>query len=184
MRELLTHAVIAVECENSLWKARMMPAFDRALTPQARLNGQPGLPKKAVAPTVIVKEEDRGPLRQWQVDQRVPLHIWHAFFDLAYGLAFDTLETLIADGSTEETVQIFQAPNGATSKKTIYKTYYHHAYPLGEAVTDPDLEAAYILDKNGHILPYVKFQGGSLRVLDAALRVLDAAATKPVNAGS
>jgi len=46
------------------------------------------------------------------------------------------------------------------------------AYPLGEGVEEPNLVAASITDKNGHILPYVKFQGGKLALLPEALDVL------------
>lgn len=36
----------------------------------------------------------------------------------------------------------------------------------------PTLKAAYIQDKNGHILPYVKFDGGELLLEEAALNVV------------
>src|SRR5579885_26857 len=45
MLTLLSLAVIAVECENSLWIARQMPSYGKELTPQARLGGQLGLSK-------------------------------------------------------------------------------------------------------------------------------------------
>ena len=35
-----------------------------------------------------------------------------------------------------------------------------------------------IEDKNGHILPYVRFEGGRLKLNEAALTVLDALALK------
>ncbi|HEU5409241.1 MAG TPA: AccI family restriction endonuclease [Nitrospira sp.] len=176
MLSLLSMAVIAVECENSLWIARQMPGYGKTLTPQARLGGQLGLPKTAVVPTIIIKEEDRAPLQRWQRERGVPIHIWHAFYDLAFGLTLDTAEDLITSGKIEPTVQVFQAPGGATTRKPIYKFYYHYAYPLGESVEEPKLSSASIVDKNGHILPYVKFEGGSLRISSEALKVLDNAA--------
>jgi hypothetical protein len=69
-------------------------------------------------------------------------------------------------------VQTFQAPGGATTKKAIYKFYYHYAYPLGIATERPNLVPAYIEDKNGHILPYVKFEGGSLEFTSDAINLL------------
>jgi len=75
IQTLLSKAVLAVECENSLWKARQMPSFGAELKPQRRLGGQPGLSKSAVLPTVIMKEEDREPLRYWQEQRKVPIHI-------------------------------------------------------------------------------------------------------------
>lgn len=174
MQSLLKLASLAIECENSLWRAEKMPAFNLLLTPQRRLQGRLGLKKNAVLPTVIVKEEDREPLQAWQKQNHVPIHIWHVFFDRAYGLAFDEAERLIKEGLTEPTVQIFQAPGGATTRKVIYKHYYHHAYPLGIADGIPQLMPDYIEDKNGHILPYVRFAGGSLKLCDAALKILEA----------
>jgi hypothetical protein len=55
MQDLLEHAVIAVECENSLWRAKQMPDYATPLTPQKRLGGRDGLKKAAVLPTIIIK---------------------------------------------------------------------------------------------------------------------------------
>ena len=175
IRELLSLAVVAVECENSLWRAQKMPAFSAPLKPQRRMGGKLGLAKSAVLPTIIIKEEDRTPLRTWQEKTCVPIHIWHVFFDRAYGLSFNRAEELVVGGLTEPTVQVFQAPGGATTRKVIYKHYYHHGYELGESTADPKLLPAFIEDKNGHILPYVTFSGGSLQLLPRALEELEQA---------
>ncbi len=172
LKRLIRTALLAVECENSLWRAEKMPDFGSELKPQRRLNGKPGLKKSAVLPTVIIKEEDREPLAEWQRRNKIPLHIWHVFFDRAYGLAFDEAERLIAEGLIEPTVQVFQAPSGATTRKAIYKYYYHYAYELGLAKAKPQLKPAFVEDKNGHILPYVKFSGGSLLLSRQALELL------------
>jgi hypothetical protein len=121
-----------------------------------------GFSKTAVLPTVILNEEDRIPLCKWQHGNKIPIHIWHVFFDKAYGLLFDEAQRLVDEGLILPTEQVFQAPGGAPTKKAIYKYYYHYAYPLGIANERPQLVPAYIEDKNGHILPYVKFEGGSL----------------------
>lgn len=179
IQELLSKALIAVECENSLWRAKKMPFYGVPLTPQRRLGGRPGLKKTGVViPTVIIKEEDRIPLRIWQERAGVKIHVWHVFFDLAFGLSLDRAEELIAAGLIEPTVQTFQAPAGATAKKIIYKFYYHYAYPLGEAEEEPALIPAHIEDKNGHIMPFVKFEGGSIKLSAEAVAVLDAALRK------
>lgn len=172
LRKLIEKAVIAVECENSLWVAEKMPAYNASLKPQRRLDGKLGLSKSAVLPTVIIKEEDRALLAGWQEINQVPIHVWHVFFDRAYGLAFDEAERLVSEGLIEPTIQTFQAPGGATTKKAIYKFYYHYAYSLGTAQEFPRLIPAFIEDKNGHILPYVKFEGGTLELADDALGVL------------
>lgn len=172
LQELLTKAVIAVECENSLWVAEKMPNYDTPMRPQRRLGGKFGLSKTAVLPTVIIKEEDRVPLNKWQEENKIPIHVWHVFFDRAYGLSFDEAQRLVNEGLILPTEQIFQAPGGATTKKAIYKYYYHYAYPLGISTKKPKLLSDYIQDKNGHILPYVKFEGGELQILQEAIDVL------------
>ncbi len=173
MIDLIEHAVIAVECENSLWRAKQMPDYKTPLKPQKRLSGKPGLRKNAVLPTIIIKEEDRKPLCDWQKDRKIPIHIWHAFFDEAYGISLADVEMLISQGSIEPTRQVFQAPGGATTTKVIYKIYYHHAYPLATTVEEPRLIADSITDNNGHILPYVRFEGGKAQLRNEAITVLD-----------
>ena len=172
LQDLISKAIIAVECENSLWVAEKMPDYKTPMKIQKRLDGKLGLAKNAVLPTVIIKEEDRIPLSKWQTENKVPIHVWHVFFDRAYGLSFDEAQRLIADGLIIPIEQVFQAPGGATTRKAIYKYYYHYAYPLGIAKERPQLVPAFIEDKNGHILPYVKFEGGSLEFTDEALHIL------------
>ncbi|MEO8148107.1 MAG: AccI family restriction endonuclease [Bacteroidia bacterium] len=172
LQGLISRAIIAVECENSLWVAEKMPAYNLPMKPQKRLGDKLGLSKTAVLPTVIIKEEDRIPLSKWQQVNKIPIHIWHVFFDRAYGLSFDEAQRLVSDGFILPTEQVFQAPGGATTKKAIYKYYYHYAYPLGIATERPQLIPAFIEDKNGHILPYVKFEGGSLDILPDAINLL------------
>ena len=184
MRELLSLAVVAIECENSLWVAKQMPDYNTPMKKMARLGGNMGLPKNVVLPTVIIKEEDRGYLLSWQRERGVPIHIWHAFYDLAFGISLDTADSLIRNSSIEPTIQTFQAPGGATSKKAIYKIYYHYAYPLGETEGEVTLVPDKIVDKNGHILPYVRFEGGLLTLSGQALDTLRTEAGKPRSAPS
>lgn len=172
LKPLLSKAIIGVECENSLWKAEKMPDFNTALRPQRRLEGKLGLARNAVLPTIIIKEEDREPLKKWQEMNKLPIHVWHVFYDRAYGISLNEAERLIEEKVTLPTIQIFQAPGGATTKKAIYKFYYHYGYPLGKATQEPKLLSACVEDKNGHILPYVKFDGGSLKISEECLNVL------------
>ena len=171
----MKRAILAIECENSLWVARKMPHFETSLKAQKRLGGKLGLAKAAVTPTVILKEEDRSFLRGWQDQNQVPIHLWHAFYDLAFGLSLDRIEELITTGLIEPTLQKFQAPNGATTEKSIYKIYHHYAYPLGETTGKVTLTAEAITDANGHILPFVRFEGGNLQLSSEALQVLSVA---------
>jgi len=150
-----------------------MPKYNTPMKPQKRLGGKLGFAKTAVLPTVIIKEEDRKPLSTWQNKNKIPIHVWHVFFDRAYGLSFNEAQRLVKKGLIQPTEQVFQAPGGATTKKLIYKFYYNYAYPLGVANERPKLVPACIEDKNGHILPYVKFQGGSLNITQDGINVLN-----------
>jgi len=178
LKEVLSRAFLGIECENSLWQVRRMPDYGSELKPQRRLDGRRGLKKSAVVPTVILKGEDQTPLRRWEAARQIRLHLWHVFYDQAYGIAFDTASKLIRQGLIEPKTQVYQAPGGSTTEKTIYKIYYHYAYRLGESQEEPSLVADHLVDKNGHILPYVKFAGGRLKLSAEALRVLDAASEK------
>ena len=173
MRELLSDAIIAVECENSLWRAGRMPAYGSELRPMRRLGGKLGLPKNAVLPTVILKEEDRGRLFAWQDKNKIDIHIWHVFYDMSFGLALNAADALIAEGLIEPTNQRFQAPGGATTEKYIYKFYYHYAYRIGDITEEPNLVADFITDRNGHILPYVRFESGKMAINSDTIRLLE-----------
>ncbi len=173
LTSLLGKAIVAIECENSLWKSKKMPDYATKFSPQKRLNGKLGLKKTAVLPTIIIKEEDREPLKKWQEQSQIPIHVWHVFYDQAFGISLDEAERLINENFIQPTVQTFQAPGGATTKKAIYKIYYRYGYPLGDAVEEPSLVSAFVEDKNGHILPYVKFDGGKLELRKEAIEVLD-----------
>lgn len=172
IQELLARAILAVECENSLWKGKRMPDYGAELKPQKRMGSKPGLKKNAVVPTLILKEEDREPLQIWQDTNRIPIHIWHVFYDVAFGISLDEAQKLIEEGLILPTEQVFQAPGGATTRKVIYKIYYHYAYPLCDEIQEPELKAKFIEDKNGHILPYVHFEGGRMDLRAEALAIL------------
>lgn len=173
MKLLISKALVGIECENSLWVGKKMPDFQSELTPQKRLGGKAGLKKAAVLPTIIIKEEDRIPLKEWQIKNNKSIHVWHVFYDRAYGIALNEAEKLFNEGLIEPTIQVFQAPGGATTRKALYKIYYQYSYKLGIAIEQPELKSAYVEDKNGHILPYVTFSGGKLEISQEAINVLN-----------
>jgi len=175
VRRLLSFAIAAIECENSLWIATKMPDYGLALTPQKRLGGKVGLRKTAIVPTIILKDEDREPLREWQLshNRKIPIHIWQLFYDIGFGISLDDAERLIEEGYVEPTEQTFQAPNGATTKKVIYKIYYLYGYSVSKTVKKPKWVADSIEDKNGHILPYVRFEGGKIKLSEEAFGILN-----------
>jgi hypothetical protein len=48
MQKVLSKAIVAIECENSLWRGNLMPDYRAELKPQKRLGGKLGLKKNAV----------------------------------------------------------------------------------------------------------------------------------------
>lgn len=175
LRPLLDLAVVGLECENSLWRAERMPAYGKPLKLQRR-TGKLGLAKSAVLPTVILKEQDRGPLLAWEAANGIPIHIWQVFFDRAWGISLQEACRLIDEGAIAPTEQVFHAPSGATTRKVIYKVWYQLAYSVGGSGSEPALMAHFIEEKNGKILPYVRFEGGSLHLSSEGIAALDRAA--------
>lgn len=172
MRRLLRLAIVAVECENSLWMARKMPDFGTPLRPMRRLGGLPGLPKNAVVPNFFLKEEDQDRLLNWERSASLPIHIWLVFHDLAYGISLQTADGLIESGHIDRQSWTYQSAGGSSQAKGVYRIYCHYAYPLGAVVEPPRFRANHLVDKNGHILPWVQFEGGRLDLSSEAIREL------------
>ena len=172
MMRMIKKAIFAIECENSLWKAKMMPDFGRQLKPMRRLGGNLGLPKNAKTPTVIIKDEDLGRITEWERSTNIPIHTWQIFYDMAIGLALKQAQRLIDKKHIDATLQKFSEPGGGVTEKSIYKIYHNHCYSVGTIVTEPKLEANAIVDSNGHVLPYVKFVGGKMNLSDEAKTII------------
>jgi len=117
--------------------------------------------------------------RERKIGSLIPIGSATLFWDRtsAFGLEFGKAENLIESGKVEPIDQLFQAPGGPTTRKAIYKFYHHYAYRVGTTQEEPTLIADFVEDENGHILPYVRFQGGSLTIAGEALRVLDEASS-------
>jgi hypothetical protein len=160
---LISKAIAAAEVETSLWVASEMPDYGKGKP----LQNDPTIvtfKKRQKAPTIIIKEEDIEPLKEWQKYHKIPVYIFHLFYDLAYFLSFSRALELIRRKIVVPTRQTFQAPGGPTTTKNIYKFWYTLARPLGKMVKPPSLVAKHIKDKNGHILPYVHFENGELEL--------------------
>ncbi|GBC78269.1 Type-2 restriction enzyme AccI [bacterium HR08] len=163
LRFLLSTALIAVEVETSLWVAKQMPDYGKG-KPLTR-QGRPdliGFAKDKKVPTVIIKDEDLEPLQQWETRWRVPIFVFHVFYDQAYYISLQRVRWLISEGIINRTRQTFYAPGGPTTSKWIYKIWYTLAHPLGTVTRPPEMVAKFVQDKNGHILPYVHFSGGEM----------------------
>lgn len=131
-----------------------------------------GFLESAKVPTVIVKEEDLDPLTAWESSFNIPIFIFHIFYDEAYYISLHEACELIDVGIITSTEQTFYAPGGPTTRKQIYKIWYTLAHPLGEIIEPPELLAKSIVDKNGHILPYVHFSGGRMTLSEEILHEL------------
>ncbi len=172
LKELISKALLAIECENSLWVAGDMPAFGKPMTAQKRLGGKLGLSKTAVLPTVIIKEEDRQPLLRWQIEHQKPIHVWHVFFDRGYGLALDEAERLVAEGLILP--EMYYSDYAIEGQKA-YCIYYHYAYLFGMMTESPSFSANIHHEENGKLTPYTKLEGGNLEISSEALSVLKSA---------
>jgi len=150
----------------------MMPDYSTELKSQKRLNGKLGLKKNAVLPTIIVKEEDRKPLQTWQDANGVPIHIWHVFFDRAYGIALDEAQRLIRRRFVLLLEDTFQPLGGETTKKSMYEFSIQFGYQLGDFTEEPQFFAKSITDKSGHVFPYAGIGGGKMKLHPEALGVL------------
>ena len=121
-----------------------------------------GFLETAKVPTVIIKQEDLEPLTDWEVNYSIPIFIFHVFYDEAYYISLQEACELIESGVILPTEQTFYAPGGPTTRKYIYKIWYTLAQPLGTMTREPEMQAKFVKDKNGHILPYVHFSGGQM----------------------
>jgi len=123
-------------------------------------------------PTIIIKDEDLGPLAKWEGSFDIPIFVFHVFYDQAYYISLQTALALINEGVIPPTEQTFYAPGGPTTSKAIYKIWYTLAHPLGTMTRQPEMSAKFIQDKNGHILPYVHFSGGEMALSKEVLTEL------------
>ena len=179
LRQLLRLSTLAVECGSSLWRAEAMPDYGTPLRPLPHLGGRPGLPLTAVLPTIDLKHEEVGRFVSWQDEHALPVHLWRVFRDCAFGIGLDEARRLIDTGLIEATQQTFQSPSGVVSDRNIYEIHHHYAYESGRRTTEPRLVADRIDDGNGHLLPYVRFEGGDLELCDDALGLLDSLPREP-----
>jgi len=172
---LLDKAFLAVECENSLWIAKQMRNFATPLRPQRRLGGKPGLPTSAVVPRIWIKDEDLPRLIAWQTSTKIPIHSWQVFYDIGFGASLDLLTTLIADGEVVAEKQAYSTPGPQAKTKLVYRLpfYLSGVYEVCRSTEPPELQADKIIDPSGHILPFVRFVGGKLELVQSAIDAMD-----------
>lgn len=121
-----------------------------------------GFLETAKVPTIIIKDEDLVPVTEWETRYSIPIFVFHVFYDEAYYISLQSARELIETGVILPTEQTFYAPGGPTTRKHIYKIWYTLADPLGTMISEPEMSARFVKDRNGHILPYVHFSGGQM----------------------
>lgn len=123
-------------------------------------------------PTIIIKDEDLAPVIEWENNFNIPIFVFHVFYDRAYYISLQEAREFIEAGVIPPTEQTFYAPGGPTTSKAIYKIWYTLAHPLGTMTRQPEMSAKFIQDKSGHILPYVHFSGGEIKLSEGILTLL------------
>jgi hypothetical protein len=161
-REVIARARAALEVENSLWVTEKMPGFGKPFSRYVRGKNKGRLKPAGIIPTIIVKEEDIPRLQQWQGDFGVPIYIVHIFYDRGYFIEFSDVLDLLARGDVGMEEQRFTNPDGtAATKKKIVKVPYILCKDFG-TVAGQELLARTFVDKNGKVMTYVTFSGGSI----------------------
>lgn len=170
LRPIINAAICGIEAENSLWIASKMPDYKLSV---------PLRKKKNIAPNIWVKEEDRAKLRRWSTRNRKPIFVVQVFYDKAYMARLDfILDALnrIAHckgrirkdalakqlGVVTSAQNYYDARTGTTTTKTVYLVHHSVATPFGECTSKPSARPKLMKEKNGKLIPYVRFVGGTL----------------------
>ena len=175
IRCLVSAARVAIECEASLYRASAMPDMRRRnektdkhevaqLRPQPRLEGRYGFAANAKLPNVWIKKEDIDPLKKWQKDHGVPIHIWQFFFDRSYGISFDRALEMARAGYMN--FFRYEFPEGT---KEVYRCHPACTYEVAEVSEEPTIVGSFQEKPDGQIVADLKFVGGSVRLTNDAI---------------
>ena len=166
IQSLVAAAKVAIECEASLYRAAAMPDMKARtkMRPQKRLGGRYGFAEKAKLPNVWIKKEDIEPLRAWQRQHKVPIHIWQFFFDQSYGISFDRALEMARAGYMTYYKHSF--PEGP---KLVYRCHPACTYKVAEVIEEPKILGSFLEKPDGQIVADLKFDGGDVRLTEAAI---------------
>lgn len=160
--DLIAQARAALEIENSLWVTEKMPGFGKPFSRFTRGKNKGRLKAAGIIPTVIVKAEDIPRLQAWQQEYHVPIFVVHLFYDRGYFIRFDYILELLESGELGMETQRFTNPDGtAATPKQIVKVPYILCQEFG-VVQNPTLAPRTFIDKNGKVMTYVTFEGGTI----------------------
>lgn len=151
-------ALLGIESEASIWQGEKMQHYGKDWH---NATGRSKKPLKDIknwtAPTVIVKDQDLKPLKNWQGVKRKPIYIVHLFYDLAFMLSFEKLQEYIENG----TVKGMSFDYGKASK-IIYQTYYGLTSVYGEFTELAEVVPSVTQTKGGKFVSELYFEGGNL----------------------
>jgi hypothetical protein len=179
LNPLLKHAICGLECENSLWKAKKMPDAETTL-PLKKL--------KIIAPRIWVKEEDTDGLSGWARHFHRPILVIQVFFDSAYMVSYKKIISRarrikkIRGKTKRNALQkrsgiIFEnwgypdSRTGIKTTKLVYTCHHTLGVSFGGFRKPPRMKPRVLTNKNGKIMPYIRFVGGKIRLSNAALEV-------------
>lgn len=168
--EIIANAVAGLECENSLWIVRKMPAFEK---PRTLRGGKTGFRKTDIIPTVIVKREDVASLEKWTSRYKKPIYVVQVFYDRAYMAEFGEILRHDKRGTARIVAQKFSNRGGGVTIKETINLPYTYATQFGHSEEEPALVPEVIKEDNGHLLPYVRFEGGRLKIHEDAIKEWD-----------
>jgi hypothetical protein len=160
--DIIGQARAALEIENSLWVTEKMPGFGKPFTRFTRGKNKGRLKPAGIIPTIIVKAEDLPRLHAWEQQYQVPIYVVHLFYDRGYFIRFDHILELLESGELGMETQRFTNPDGtAATPKQIVKVPYILCEEYG-LVQNPRLAPRTFVDKNGKVMTYVTFEGGTV----------------------
>ena len=180
LSNVLKHSVCGLECENSLWKTKRMPDADTTL-PLSKLN--------IIAPRIWVKEEDTEGLSRWSRRFHRPIVVVQVFFDRAYAVTYKKLISRVRRINklrSEKKRNALQkqlgvilvrwgygdSRTGRETTKLVYTCHHTVGVRFGDFIESPGRKPRVITDKNGKMMPYVRFVGGRMRLTADALKLL------------
>lgn len=168
--DIISKAKVAIEVENSLWVTEKMPGFGKPPLRYTKGKRKGQLKFQGPIPTIIVKEEDIQPLKNWQNEFKVPIYVVHVFFDRAYFIKFDKIFDYLKRGDIGFEIQKYTNPDGTPSTpKKIIKVPYVLCKEFGK-VKNPKLVPKSFIDKNGKVMTYVTFEGGEIELSEEVFK--------------
>jgi hypothetical protein len=165
LHEIVHKAVLGIESEASIWQAAKMPHFGRDWFKGDGRRKALSEVSSWTAATIIVKDEDLGPLVKWNDHFKRPIYVVHLFYDYGYMVSFDELRRLIKTGVVKAEDQRYDAVS-----KPIYKVYYGLGIPFGKFDTLAEVKSFAYQSETGKFSSELYFDGGHFSMDQKAIQ--------------